>query len=198
MADPTAKENFKAANVFKNAILPFSKAKFLMGGVQFVAAEVLVSYIIRRMFKAERKKLIDLCMPHIFSLPLIGGVNGAWVYSEPLEQDKARLKDQAKEEAEQFPALLLGDLCWKFSKEGWRFPSYKGRELLIMFIAKTLTRPLIGALYKSMPEGMAVNFDALDFLFAAQAASSKLDRRVRRLRAEHRKAYKARKAAARS
>ena len=54
MADPKA--DFKATNIFKNAILPFSKAKCLMGGVQHVAAEVLVSYIIRRLFKAERKR----------------------------------------------------------------------------------------------------------------------------------------------
>ena len=191
MSDPKA--DFKATNIFKNAILPFSKAKFLMGGVQHVAAEVLVSYIIRRLFKAERKKVIDLAMPHVFSLPLIGGVNGAWVYSDPLDQDKARMKDQAKESAKQFPALLLGDICWKISNQGWSLPSYKGRELLIMFVAKTLTRPLIGALYKAMPEGMALNFDALDFLFRAQAHSSKLDRRVRRLRAVGRKAYKAAK-----
>ena len=191
MAAKKKDPDFKASNVFKNTVIPFTKSKFLMGGVQHVAAEVLVSYIIRRIFKAERKKILDLAMPHIFSLPLIGGVNGAWVYSNPLEQDKARLKDQAKESAKQFPALLLGDCCWKISTHGWQLPSYKGRELLIMFVAKTLTRPLIGALYKSMPEGMAVNFDALDWLFARQAESSKLDRRVRRLRAAKNKARKA-------
>jgi hypothetical protein len=189
----TTKANFKATNIFKNAILPFTKSKFLMGGVQHVAAEVIVSYVIRRLFKAERKKVIDLAMPHVLSLPLIGGVNGAWVYSEPMPQDKARLKDQAKEGAKQFPALVLGDICWKISNQGWHMPNYRGRELLIMFIAKVLTRPLIGTIYKSMPVGMAVNFDALDFLFLAQANSSKLDRRVRRLRGEHRKVYKASK-----
>ena len=67
----TTKANFKAANIFKNAILPFTKSKFLMGGVQMVAAEVIVSYVIRRLFKAERKKVIDLAMPHVLSLPLI-------------------------------------------------------------------------------------------------------------------------------
>ena len=190
MASKKKDPDFKVSNVFKNAILPFAKAKFLMGSVQHVAAEVLVSYIIRRIFKAERKKVIDLAMPHVFSLPLIGGVNGAWVYSVPLPQNEARLKDQAKESAKQFPALLLGDICWRISNQGWHLPSYKGRELLIMLVAKTLTRPLIGALYKSMPEGMAVNFDALDWMFGAQANSSKLDRRVRRLRAAKNKARK--------
>ena len=191
MASKKKDPDFKVSNVFKNAILPFAKAKFLMGGVQHVAAEVLVSYIIRRIFKAERKKVIDLAMPHVFSLPLIGGVNGAWVYSVPLEQQEARLKDQAKESAKQFPALLLGDICWRISNQGWHLPSYKGRELLIMLVAKTLTRPLIGALYKSMPEGMAVNFDALDWMFTRQAESSKLDRKVRRTRAAKNKARKA-------
>ena len=191
MASKKKDPDFKVSNVFKNAILPFAKAKFLMGSVQHVAAEVLVSYIIRRIFKAERKKVIDLAMPHVFSLPLIGGVNGAWVYSKPMEQNEARLKDQAKESAKQFPALLLGDICWKISNQGWHLPSYKGRELLIMLVAKTLTRPLIGALYKSMPEGMAVNFDALDWMFGAQAGASKLDRKVRRTRAAKNKARKA-------
>ena len=181
---------WSATNPLRNLIFPFSKSKFIMGSAQFVAAEVLVSWIIRRVMKAERKTVINLAMPHVLSLPLIGGVNAVWNNSDPLIQSQARLKDQAKESMKQFPALLLGDICWKFSNEGFSIPSYKGRDLLIMLVAKTLTRPLIGMLYKNMPAGMAENFDALDILFRAQAGASKLDRDIRRRREAARKARK--------
>ena len=186
----TRDSEWAAANPLKNLILPFTKGKFIMGGVQHVAVEVLVSWVIRKVMKAERKTLTNIAMPHVLSLPLIGGVNAVWNNSDPLIQSQARLKDQAKESIKQFPALLLGDICWKFSNEGFSIPSYKGRDLLIMLVAKTLTRPLIGMLYKSMPAGLAENFDALDIMFRAQAGASKLDRDIRRRREAARKARK--------
>ena len=57
----------QAQNVLSNAIAPvdFRKAKQLVGTVEFVAVEVLVSKIVRTVLRMENRGLMDLAFVHL-------------------------------------------------------------------------------------------------------------------------------------
>ena len=66
----------QAQNVLSNAIAPvdFRKAKQLVGTVEFVAVEVLVSKIVRTVLRMENRGLMELAWVHLLSIPFMGGI----------------------------------------------------------------------------------------------------------------------------
>ena len=63
-------------NILTNAVQPvdFRHGSQVAGAAEYVAAEVLVSYFARYIFKVEKRTLIELAAIHAVSIPLIGGL----------------------------------------------------------------------------------------------------------------------------
>ena len=75
MGDDASGDTF--ANIFQNAILPLDprKMKVLMGSAQYIAVEVLVSQLVRRIMKAPQS-WTDTILVHTLSMPFMGGAAG--------------------------------------------------------------------------------------------------------------------------
>ena len=68
----------KFSNVFKNAVAPFSSGKIIKGSVTYIALEVIVAKILRKIMKVGDKTITELAVVHALSLPLLGGMSAAF------------------------------------------------------------------------------------------------------------------------
>ena len=65
-------------NVLSNAVVPFDprRTKLLMGSLEYIAAEVIVAKMVRKVMKADNKGYLQLAYIHALSLPFMGGAAG--------------------------------------------------------------------------------------------------------------------------
>ena len=70
------KDDTSFMNVFRNAVDPINpqKPKVVQGTVIYVALEVAVSKLLRRIMSADNKSIAELAVVHPASLGLMGGV----------------------------------------------------------------------------------------------------------------------------
>ena len=139
--------NQKMSNIFKNAILPldFRKGKVVQGTLVYVAAEVLVSKVLRRIMKADNKTIMELAAVHTISLGIMGGTSA--VFSM---EDGYGAKDFAKKVkggAMGIPALFVAQYIYNTFGKGFHMPFWSMKDALIMAAAKILTRPLLAMVY---------------------------------------------------
>ena len=70
-------------DVLKNATNPFfGSTRIAMGNAQIVAAEVLVSKLLRKILGMENRSFAYLVAVHATSLPLVGGIQAP--FSRPV------------------------------------------------------------------------------------------------------------------
>ena len=70
-------------DVLKNATNPFfGSTRIAMGNAQIVAAEVLVSKLLRKILGMENRSFAYLVAVHATSLPLVGGIQAP--FSKPV------------------------------------------------------------------------------------------------------------------
>ena len=62
-------------NIVTNVVLPFDprRTKLLMGSLEYIAAEVVVAKVVRKIIKADTKGWLELAYVHALSLPFMGG-----------------------------------------------------------------------------------------------------------------------------
>ena len=65
-----------AQNILSNAVIPldFRRDRQLIGTAEYIAAEVLVSKIIRTVLKMEDRPITELAFVHLLSIPFLGGL----------------------------------------------------------------------------------------------------------------------------
>ena len=166
-------------NVFRNAIDPINpqKPKVVQGTVIYVALEVAVSKLLRRIMSADTKSIIELTAVHTASLGLMGGVG--ITLNNPGEPGKAygvdRVMAHVNQGAKGVLAVYLAQYIYNVFFSGFRSSFFSMKDALIIAAAKILTRPIAAKLYnkaKFIQNGL----DAQQMLEDAQGLASNFRR----------------------
>ena len=162
-------------NIPVNAIVPFDprKGKLLLGSLQYVAFEVLVSKIARFILKAPRG-WVDLAFVHTLSLPFMGGAVGFLDSNSQMKKTKLAYGELFRDGAKGIPAVLLAQWILDTFAKGFHFPWFNMKELLITAGAKTLTRPITGFIIGYLPSDAQDALTTVEALVALQNAKSSL------------------------
>ena len=160
-------------NIASNVILPFDprRTKLLLGSLEYVAFEVVVAKLIRKIIKMDNFGWTQLAYIHALSLPFMGGAAGLFAdnqgYNAPFTTS---LMDGAKG----IPAVLIAQYLVQSFTKGFHAPWFNMKELLITAGTKALTRPVVGFVFEYLPDAAAENLRVLDLLFALQQQKSTL------------------------
>ena len=167
------KEEF--TNLLNNAVTPVDVRKFsqILGSAEYVAAEVLVSYIARAVFKVEKRSVMELAAIHAVSIPMIGGA-AAGVDDNHALGYEAPVSDQLYDGAKGIPAVFAAQYVCNTALAGLHAPKLSFKDILVTAGAKMVTRPLLGFLYPMLGDAFRNNLDVLEVLFTKQRVKSRL------------------------
>ena len=170
MADEEA-----VTNVFNNAVQPIDFRKFSQvgGTAEYVAAEVLVSYFARYLFKVEKRTVMELAAIHAVSVPLMGGLAGSFEGNSVLGYESP-MTDLVVDGSKGIPAVFLAQYVCNTALSGLHAPKLNFRDILVTAASKMITRPLISFLYPHIGEMLRNNLDVVEELVARQRANSSL------------------------
>ena len=164
----------KAKNVTANMFAPVDvRNTTLVGGtVGYVSVEVLVSYILRRVFKIEQRGFVELSAIHTLSIPFIGGLSA---FADPNHQLglEAPFGAQFMDGAKGIPAVFAAQYVVNTFMDGLHMPRLNFKDILITASAKILSRPLMSVLYPQV-EMFRSGQDALEETFKKQHNVSNL------------------------
>ena len=171
------KKQSKFSNVFKNAVAPFASGKAFKGSAVYVALEVIVAKILRRILKVGDKTFAELAIVHALSLPLLGGVTAAFNQADrgTIPYGAKKVGNHIKEGAKSVPALFLAQYTYDSYCHGIGLRFWAARDALVMAVAKILTRPIASKLYKKS-KFMQNAFDSVQLMQESQQIVSNLSR----------------------
>ena len=186
-------------DVLKNATNPyFGSTKIAMGNAQIVAAEVLVSKLLRKILGMAPRSFSYLAAVHATSLPLVGGLQAP--FSKPVGfgqsvyfgsgfavAEKTGVRnpkesrsygtnlDIVKAAAASVPAVWLAEYIVQTSGVGFHVPKPSIRDAFLTAASKILTKPLIGMSFNTiLPEAVRRNFEEASALESVYNAASSL------------------------
>ena len=95
-------------NIGSNAILPFDprKMKLMLGSAEYIALEVFVSAVVRKIMKAP-KGYMELVAIHAISLPFMGGAVGFLDNNRDMRKSPTQWGELFMDGAKGVPAVLL-------------------------------------------------------------------------------------------
>ena len=162
-------------NVFNNGIaaVDFRKAKQLIGTVEYVAAEVLVSKVIRAVLKMENRGIFDLAFIHLLSIPFMGGIAAPFGNVRAIGATGG-YGQAAVDGAKGIPGVLIAQWIIATASKGFHFPWFNLKDLLITAGSKALSRPLVYSVSDKLPNDAAAGFAVMDQLFQNQVAKSNI------------------------
>ena len=162
-------------NVLSNAVAPvdFRKAKQLIGTVELIAVEVLVSKIVRTVLRMENRGLVDLAFVHLLSIPFMGGIAAPFGTIRNVHTTNG-YGQAAMDGAKGIPGVLIAQWIIATASKGFHFPWFTVKDLLITAGSKTITRPLIRSVLDKLPPDAQAGFAVMDQLFQNQVAKSNL------------------------
>ena len=172
------KKDSKMVNVIKNAFAPFSSGKAMKGSISYVALEVAVSKLLRKVMGMDNKSWTELCVVHALTLPILGGVGAALNGSDVQPTRGYGAKKSAihiKEGAKTVPALFTAQYCYNTYCHGLGLHFWSVKDALVMATAKILSRPIAAKLY-SKSKFFQNAFDSIQLLHECQALQSNLRR----------------------
>ena len=166
-----AKQEF--SNVFTTAISPIDirNSTFVGGTLSHVAAEVLVSYIVRRLTGAEKRTLMELTAIHALSVPLQGGMSGMLDGAHPLGLE-APMGSLFADGAKGVPAVFATTYMVNTAMSGLHMPKLSFKDILITAASKIVTRPLMSFAYPNFGASFRQGQDALEDNFSIQRLQS--------------------------
>ena len=169
-------------NIATNVILPFDfrRTKLVLGTLEYIAAEVVVAKIVRKVMKADNKGFLQLAYVHALSMPFLGGAGGFFEKNAAYEgkDDKGKeisFATQLMDGAKGIPAVLIAQYVIDSFAKGFHAPWFNMKDLLITAGSKALTRPLIGFLYKYLPKDAQTNLQVVDIMVQRQQEFSTLN-----------------------
>ena len=153
-------------NILTNAIQPIDvrKGSQVAGAAEYVAAEVLVSYFARYLFKVEKRTLMELAAIHAVSIPLIGGLS-AGVEDSNIFGYESPWGDLVQDGAKGVPAVFVAQYVCNTALSGLHAPKLAFNDILMTAAAKIITRPLIALVYPFIGQTGRNNLDILEELF---------------------------------
>jgi hypothetical protein len=168
---------YAISNVFRNAILPLSSGVMVKGSLTYVALEVVVSKLLRRISGAHDKGLIELAVVHTMSLALMGGVGASMTSpGETLVPYGTKgMKQHVKQGLKGVPALFLANYIYNTFFYGFLIGGFSMRDAMITAAAKILTRPIASKLYP-MTKFTQNAFDSQQFMEQCQMFMSNFGR----------------------
>ena len=166
-----AKQEF--SNVFTTAISPVDirNSTFVGGALSHVAAEVIVSYIVRRLTGAEKRSLVELAAIHALSVPLQGGMSGMLDGSHPLGLE-APMGSLMADGAKGVPAVFATTYMVNTAMSGFHMPKLSFKDILITAASKIVTRPIMAYAYPNFGASFRQGQDAVEDSFAIQRLQS--------------------------
>ena len=169
------------SNVAMNLVLPvdFRRTKLILGTLEYIAAEVVVSKIVRKFMKADNKGWAELAYIHALSMPFMGGAAGFFDQNNKYEGTDDEGKDitfatQLMDGAKGIPAVLLAQYILESFSKGFHKPWFALKDLFITAGAKAITRPVIGFIYKYLPKDAQTNLRVVDEMINRQRHFSTL------------------------
>ena len=170
-------------NIGTNIILPFDprRTRLILGTLEYVAAEVVVTKIVRKLMRAENKGWLELAYIHALSMPFLGGaaafVAAADRYEGTAESGGAvGVVNNVVDGAKGIPAVLIAQYIIQSFSKGFHVPWFNLKDLFVTAASKALTRPLVGFVYKYLPDDMATNLAVVDQMIRRQRNTSSLKR----------------------
>ena len=168
-------------NVLLNAVVPFDprKTKLLLGSLEYIAAEVVVAKVVRKIIKADTVGWAQLAYVHAISLPFMGGAAAFFdpnIDYQGTDDKGAKIGfgQQFMDGAKGIPAVLLAQWIVASFTKGFHAPWFNMKDLLITAGTKALTRPVVGFVFEYLPDNVAESLRVLELLFAMQRDKSTL------------------------
>ena len=169
-------------NILTNIDLPydFRRTKLLLGSLEYIAFEVVVAKMLRKIMRADNLGWARLSYIHALSLPFMGGAAGFFDenngYTGPRQKDQKEVAftDQLMDGAKGIPAVLLAQWILDSFAKGFHAPWFNMKDLLITAGTKALTRPLIGFIFTYLPEAAQDNLLVVDEMIKRQRFFSTL------------------------
>jgi len=181
MPDGPSSSDETYTNVATNLILPFDfrRSKLILGTLEYIAAEVIVSKIVRKVMKADNRGYLELAYIHAVSMPFMGGAAGFFDSNKAYEGTDEKGKQitfasQIMDGAKGIPAVLLAQWIIDSISKGFHAPWFNMKDLLITAGSKALTRPLLGFVYKYLPKDAQTNLSVVDLMIQRQQHFSTL------------------------
>lgn len=169
-------------NIFSNALAPldFNKTGRLIGTAEYVAAEVIVSKIVRSVLRMENRGIMELALIHLISIPFLGGVGAPFPAQASITNQAAGYGRAVADGAKGIPAVLVAQWILQTAYKGFHFPWFSMKDLLVTAGSKTITRPIVYSFAAKLPTNMADGLRVIDELYARQRQVSNLnmDRRA--------------------
>jgi len=163
-------------NILQNAIQPVDVRKIsqVFGVAEYVAFEVLVSYLARYVFKIEKRSIMELVAIHAVSIPFIGGLGAMAGDTNPLTYD-APYGDMVMDGAKGVPGVFAAQYICNTALSGLHAPSLNFKDILVTAASKIITRPLISFVYGPlMNDTMRDNLQVVEELIKRQGNASRL------------------------
>ena len=162
-------------NIASNVIVPFDprRTKLLMGSLEYIAAEVVVAKLVRKIMKADNKGWLQLAYIHAVSLPFMGGAAGFFETNADFNSSPT-FATNFGDGAKGIPAVIIAQYIIDRMTKGFHVPWFNFKDLLITAGSKSLTRPLVGFVYKYVPSTVQENLRVFDYLVQRQKQASTL------------------------
>lgn len=157
-------------NVLKNTFAPFSSAKLIGGTTGYVANEIAVSYIVRKIM-GKHKSLVELAAVHTLSVPLLGGAVG---FMEPQGSYEDDWSAQFGAGFKGVPALFLAQYIIQIFNKGFTLPNEGFKEYLVAAFSKIVSRPVLSVINGYLPGSAVDSLEVLHTLVQRQAVGSNM------------------------
>ena len=167
------KEEFK--QLLQTAAIPIDirTSEVVFGAVEYIAFEVFVSWMIRYMFKFEKRGLMELMAIHAVSIPLIGGAAG-FVEENHILGYEAPWGDVLYDGAKGIPGVFVAQYLVNTALAGFHVPGINVKDILITAASKILSRVVIAGGYGNFGDRFRDYLDVLEEVFNRQHAKSRL------------------------
>ena len=163
-------------NILQNVLQPVDVRKIsqVFGVAEYVAFEVLISYLARYVFKIEKRSIMELVAIHAVSIPFIGGLGAMAGENNPLTYD-APYGDMVMDGAKGVPGVFAAQYICNTALAGLHAPKLQFQDILVTAASKIITRPFIALIWPYIGITLKNNLDILETLFnSKQRAVSRL------------------------
>ena len=141
-------------NAFWNTLEPFMDGKSIQGAAQYVAIEVMVGQLIRRVAFGLPFNWMASTEIHTLSVPMIGQLNFGDPFKDFVRDSKGKVEvsEAATDGAKAIPGTLVGYCAHKIRQDGLKIPSFGNKDVMALLIGKVVSRPLMAYMFSSLPK----------------------------------------------
>ena len=159
------------SNVGANAAVSVRDQGLVLGTVEYVLLEAVVSMIIRRVARAPKRRFVDEVILHAISVPFVGGLSAPFGRVGTV---RSGYQKQFIDGSKTVPAVLLAQYIQQTSQSGFHVPAPSFQDILVTSASKIVTRPLTRLIYEFAPTVIKEHIQRMNYLFVRQENASLL------------------------